>query len=506
MPLPEDVVFEILKWCEYRSVISIRLISKGCFEMTTIRLIWVLLVRDYINANNQTRIRYIVERPISTYTTSELELLVKRWAKAECAWLNLSGRSPMFASRQFKLHSPSFGLHPDISTSFLVPGGRYFIEFGIDASALYYDLDSDTPSPLFLIYPVTGRFVQDMTIFKPCVISTADNLSFHTGVCFLDSQHDRWTITLWRICLSSTSSDLLHAEQTVSFFFEHPAYATLYMEAMDLSSDQVGLYSSLSPQAGRDEPPCRAVTVLKWPEIVNHTGDFERRVIYVAENFTEVNILPQQFFLAHSRTQTLLIGYHRSPVYTRTPTINELLSGFNHLRATRNLWPDFYKHLMTPDNESIFSPPFVTQLRQNQNAYTVVHQTSLVGLNDNHCIPCAVEIRFQDNALPTEPPHVRLFDRVPASIGSCMDSRKLFTPPYGYRNGLLQFDENEMKFRVYMTKDDEFCLEPKGSVRLGSHRRRIGGIIHSIDEGTGRILMYNPKTSQVSVFDFVDRE
>jgi hypothetical protein len=253
--------------------------------MTMIRLIWVLLVRHYIDTNNHRRILRITERPISVYATSELEALVKRWAKAERVWLNPSNRPPLQSYLQFKLNSPSFGYRHDISTSFMVPGGRFFVEFGVDASALYYDLGSDDPKPLVLISPATGRFVQDLTIFRPYMISSTGNLSFYTGVCFLDGQHDRWTITLWHISLSSStpsiSSYWLNAKQAVSFFFEHPPNESLYMEAMDLSGDEIGLYSSVSSRAGRAGRPCRAVTIVKWPEVLNGSGDFERRMIYV---------------------------------------------------------------------------------------------------------------------------------------------------------------------------------------------------------------------------------
>lgn len=231
-------------------------------------------------------------------------------------------------------------------------------------------------------------------------------------------------------------------------------------------------------------------------------------MIYTAssqENFTEVNILPQECVLVHSRTKSLLLEYCNSPVYKRTLTMAEIFSGVS-IRTIQDLRHAEYEHVMAEDSESIISPPFIAQHRENCVTYTIVHQTSLIGLNDDECIACPMELRFRDGSPHTEGPYVTVLEKISTNISLCMESLKFFIPPKGYRSGLLEFDEEGMKFSVYMIKEADISLELSGSVNLGSHRRRIRGIIHSIDEGTGRVLMYNLKTSLVSVFDLVDRE
>lgn len=239
------------------------------------------LIHSFMKPRASTPQIHSLERPIHSHTSTELESIWLKWMKARRA--RYQPRPDMFkAPRYFALNAPVFGRHDD-SLTFLVNGGRWFVEFGIDGSAFYYDLeDAVEPHSRPLIPPVPGNPAR-ISIFPPYNNPSLQNgLSFFTGVTYL--LNNSWTTDIWLVCMPQIGHGIpsLTAFHKKRFSLVANGFS---LGACDLSPATVAYHTQLvtgSPNG------LSAIALVQWPLVDNNAANVPRRVL-----FPDVCLVPQ---------------------------------------------------------------------------------------------------------------------------------------------------------------------------------------------------------------------
>lgn len=183
-------------------------------------------------------------------------------------------RPDMFkAPKYFALHAPVYGRHDD-SLSYLVNGGRWFVEFGVDGSAFYYDLeDTGEPSPCPLIPPIPGNPAR-VSIFPPCISHLPKGPSFLTGVTYL--LNNSWTTDIWHVHMSNPGQRVakLSAVHRKKFSLLAVGFS---MEASDISFETVAYRTQLVTVSTNGLP---VVTLVQWPLVDDNAINCPRWVLF----------------------------------------------------------------------------------------------------------------------------------------------------------------------------------------------------------------------------------
>ncbi|KAG8994594.1 hypothetical protein FRB90_000376 [Tulasnella sp. 427] len=175
--LPEDLLLDLFSYLDLLSIISLRQTCSRLNQFTRSRALWWDIIR-WLEKLNLFPIH--LERPISTYSSSELENLVRRKAKSE---INLNRIS------QYEPPAQILPI-PQARLRYLVPGGRWFICGTDDRSGrvLYYDFDDLSKGPRLLLLFDSHEELYELAIE---IDKSQAYLTFYFAMTFVST--DRFT-------------------------------------------------------------------------------------------------------------------------------------------------------------------------------------------------------------------------------------------------------------------------------------------------------------------------
>ncbi|RDB18600.1 hypothetical protein Hypma_014707 [Hypsizygus marmoreus] len=186
--LPLDIVLEIVKELDWRSVLTIRRTCKYLEEISRTRIVWCSQYRRYVA---QRTFPLYLEEPLESYSAAELERWVLLRISADLGW----------NSRDTKLTRIHRFKQKVVTGIFLVPGGRWLLAGLEDGTVLAYDLDAATITPKPLIQPKAKQHpVYYMSMSRDL---SSPNLTFTLSLspCLQSDSSPPLIVNIWRVTL-----------------------------------------------------------------------------------------------------------------------------------------------------------------------------------------------------------------------------------------------------------------------------------------------------------------
>uniref|UniRef100_A0A8H7Y2R6 F-box domain-containing protein n=1 Tax=Psilocybe cubensis TaxID=181762 RepID=A0A8H7Y2R6_PSICU len=185
LTLPTELTAEILKLVEWTDILHIRRTCKYLAEVTRSRNIWSHLVIEYMSTNS---LLPCLERPVSMYSSQELENIFLRWKSADRAFES----STLEPARERRFTAV------DARWTHLVKGGRWFLMISQTASMTYFDLDSEIITGIKLIPDQISNTTKISTSIEHDTQSPFLRLT--VALSFPSWQlSDRYLIQVWRV-------------------------------------------------------------------------------------------------------------------------------------------------------------------------------------------------------------------------------------------------------------------------------------------------------------------
>ncbi|KAJ3500062.1 hypothetical protein NLJ89_g9957 [Agrocybe chaxingu] len=279
--LPLEISIEIMRGLEWDDVLRMRRVCKYLCEVSKSRPVWHSLFVKYSQSISPPQ-PLRPDKPIQTYSSSELEAMVLRWKAGEIGW-TMDGRVPPL-ERPLYMDGPSTGEY-----FHLVRGGRWLLISTSNGSVEYYDLDVSQPVSRPLIPPpfeeyarVSGFMSVDM---NPTLDEREETLTFNVGLCpkrwrdidpvTLDyTSPSRQCIQIWRVVYHAKDGlgmEGLHAHCLASF----PEESIAETKAFDLR----GKYVAYSAQFFFRNQGITCSVVVDWSSANGTATTYKRKYI-----------------------------------------------------------------------------------------------------------------------------------------------------------------------------------------------------------------------------------
>ncbi|KAF5314392.1 hypothetical protein D9619_012004 [Psilocybe cf. subviscida] len=509
--LSEDVIFEIAKRCHWKDIYSIRRVSKLCNNITKAKALWVQIIQTFRNSYPTTPPLHCLELPMAAYSTADLEVIFKRWISAQRAW----------QKRDALTLQPPTGLpflEADLRNSFtdickliyIVPGGRWLVQFRIDGSACYYNLsctaaasDSSIPTRYELIpSPTESPYSGSIMIFQPHVLQDYSVLTFVTGTCRKVHQTS-WMVSIYRV---TVADGRLVASRVRALYID----THLALWGGDLRGDTVAIFLS--------DPDSNRVIAVDWVQAQDGAHDFPRRVLRIHDHTQHIALLPYNRLLVSTRNYSIVVDFSRSALHTHIPSIAEADSEFDPA------WEQRVRSSGEPDDwvwdswmDYALSCPYIMPHGFGVNTHTdsddkvTVRQLILDSQDDHGYAVLGLEFEYLPHSHNSSPVSHSVIYR----FGSCPTRLHLMASVVGYTNAISPtFSNSQVALSVRWppsvgSAGAEVDLDAGDGV--GALMARDVVIMKSEDPQLkdvpfGHVTLLDEGTSRVVLFNYVDEE
>ncbi|KAG5649477.1 hypothetical protein H0H81_003595, partial [Sphagnurus paluster] len=133
--LPIELIMKVMQETDWYALMALRKTCKFFYQISKETMVWRSQFHRYRAQHKYTPSLTLIA-PLETYSAAELEDWISFRMSADAGWVSKSTQPTRV--RNIKNHVK-------VSTSALIPGGRWLLVGGHDGSVVVYDLDKSTP-------------------------------------------------------------------------------------------------------------------------------------------------------------------------------------------------------------------------------------------------------------------------------------------------------------------------------------------------------------------------
>ncbi|CAA7270408.1 unnamed protein product [Cyclocybe aegerita] len=458
--LPPELLIRIFGTLGWREILNLRRVCRLFDDISHARPVWVSVFTRYKTT--------VVPRPfhqyqpVDTYSSKELEKTVLKWQRTELAW-DADDASP--------LRRPAINIKSHIgpvSAVHFIEGGRWILAASKRGGRVYcYDLDRKKLTPFSLIpTPFEKDAEVDVLSISVDMDYSAELFTFNVAL-FLRRRASKITnittgphsekrlIQVWRVSAewNSVSQKTKLAARLLSSFPEetiiHPGSLSLLGSHLAYSFDNL-----------------RCTVIVEWAAVGGVNIDFPRKYLPGICGQSLALLPNKQILVSHSEKLELW-DYNMLPE-------SSLLPSQQDFSRVRTLWSSHHIHL--PFNHIL--RPLVTH---DMTRIVLDTMDGLHGL----IVPCPGSIDEE-----VQPPSiVPLFQWLshPHFMTFSFHKAILVTFP---ETGTIRFSWPDEKRTMWTTRKESIFKERQG-------------FSFSMDESSGRILVWNNQSSSYFIVEWV---
>ncbi|KAF4620884.1 hypothetical protein D9613_000060 [Agrocybe pediades] len=343
--LPLEILTQILNELELPDILRIRRTCKNLQHATTAKPVWLKLFWECERLYPGI---LALEKPQDMYSSEELERVVLTWKSMQVGWHTSDGTP----SRQRTITVEHY------KNIYLVPGGRWLLVFQNEGGISYYDLESPAYDKQKVLVPDYIRQAASnlvvYTVDIPCRLPLYDfkvaQYVREDPDAFEDNTYR--AIKIWNISFTT--------EGQVTTGLHATCLKTILVDPkgldwqLSLSLKDQHLAFALSPDfLGERALKRRYICVVEWPLVEEDSLEYPRKLIYVDMNAHEIHLLPNHRVLAFAPPNLSVYDYSSLDYTDRMPVLSPV--------AVPELTPPANCSLRPCDSQTRLSVPFTVE-------------------------------------------------------------------------------------------------------------------------------------------------